>query len=81
MYGTHWCHMWTDGDPEELHRMADKIGLNRVFYQKSQVLLHYDLVMSKRRLAIEHGANTASLKEWLKSRHNAAKANSLSEVL
>jgi hypothetical protein len=52
------CHMVTD-DPTfaELHRIADAIGLRRSWFQcKPNSLWHYDLVASKRTLAIAAGA-------------------------
>lgn len=34
----HWrwetvCHMWTDGDLEELHEFAESLGLKRAWFQ------------------------------------------------
>ena len=50
------CHMVAD-TPEELHVMADRIGVPREYAQRSRTgILHYDLCKSKRRLAVEHGA-------------------------
>jgi hypothetical protein len=49
------CHMATDGEPEELHRFAESIGLRRSWYQGGR-LGHYDLTPSKRRLAVAKGA-------------------------
>jgi hypothetical protein len=40
---------------EELHTMADQIGLNRGWFQPVSVP-HYDLSQSKRQEALEHGA-------------------------
>src|SRR5215469_7914058 len=60
--GSQWCHMATDGDPEELHRMARRLGLKREWYQNRDKAgrvhnhPHYDLVPSKRALAIRYGA-------------------------
>ncbi len=55
-----WCHMWSD-DLDELHSMAEAIGLqSRWFQHKKAEFLHYDLRMSKRMLAIEHGAVEAT---------------------
>lgn len=47
------CHMVTD-DPtfEELHRMADLIGVARKWFQGN----HYDIAKSKRALAVQAGA-------------------------
>ena len=56
-HGTKWCHLLSDNfdDLEELHVMAAKIGLRKSYFQK-RIIPHYDLVPSKRKLAIEHGA-------------------------
>ena len=65
-HGNWWCHMTTDGDIEELHRMAEKIGLKRAYFQNhvQPYLRHYDLACTpkkdgrptKRDLAIRYGA-------------------------
>ncbi|MCW8855953.1 MAG: DUF4031 domain-containing protein [Kangiella sp.] len=48
------CHMLADS-VSELHEMADKIGLNRTWFQ-SHKTPHYDICKSKRQLAIKLGA-------------------------
>ncbi len=55
--GTKWCNMTADTD-EELHEMAAKIGLKREWHQcpPKASHSHYDLVPSKRRLALKMGA-------------------------
>ena len=50
-----WCHMFADS-LEELHVMANTIGLRRRWFQEHPRLPHYDLVPSKRALAIRYGA-------------------------
>jgi len=64
-HGNQWCHMICDGDLEELHEMAKKIGLKRSYFQcpPKVSLPHYDLTPSKRELAIKHGAISASPEE------------------
>jgi hypothetical protein len=49
------CHMCAD-TLEELHSMADKIDLNRKWFQDKKRLPHYDVCLSKRKLAIKNGA-------------------------
>lgn len=59
------CHMWADTD-EELLSMADKIGVQRKWIQGHPTLsfgkhkraswVHFDIAMSKRALAVRHGA-------------------------
>lgn len=45
------CHMIADTE-EEIHAMADKIGVARRWYQGD----HYDICQSKRALAVAYGA-------------------------
>jgi hypothetical protein len=49
-------HMVADSD-EELHAMADKIGVARRWHQKAgTVHSHYDICKAKRAQAVVHGA-------------------------
>lgn len=67
--GHRWCHMWAEhGEEEQLHEFAAKIGLKRTWYQPHRIIGHYDLVPSKRALAIAAGAVETDLKDWLKRR-------------
>lgn len=50
------CHMIADTD-EELHAMADRIGVARRWFQKpGTARRHYDIALSKRALAVAAGA-------------------------
>lgn len=51
------CHMLAD-TPEELHAMADQIGVARRWFQAppKASFPHYDVCMSKRSIAVAHGA-------------------------
>lgn len=50
------CHMIADSD-DELHAMADHIGVARKWHQKPGTShSHYDIAMTKRSLAIAAGA-------------------------
>lgn len=49
------CHMFAD-TLEELHAMADRLGMKRSWFQDKKDLPHYDLVKSKRDKAIALGA-------------------------
>jgi hypothetical protein len=52
-------HMATDGPLEELHLMADAIGVNRKWFQnkgQDQSMPHYDICKSKKAMAIQLGA-------------------------
>ena len=51
-------HMIADTE-EELHQMADKIGVARRWYQGD----HYDICMSKRALAVQFGAKEIPIRE------------------
>jgi hypothetical protein len=55
------CHMYAD-TLQELHKMAISIGLKREWFQ-DKGMPHYDLVPSKRRLAVQKGAVQQSFKE------------------
>lgn len=51
------CHLFTDGEMEELHLFAQKIGLKRSwFHDKPGSVSHYDLTERSRRIAVAHGA-------------------------
>lgn len=50
------CHMIADTD-EELHAMADRIGVARRWHQKAGTSRsHYDIALSKRAQAVSSGA-------------------------
>jgi hypothetical protein len=52
------CHMIADTD-EDLHEMACRIGVARKWFQGD----HYDICLSKRRLALSFGAIAVSRRE------------------
>lgn len=57
------CHMVADTD-EELHAMAEKIGVARKWHQKAgTVHSHYDIALSKRALAVANGAKEITMRE------------------
>jgi hypothetical protein len=49
------CHMIAD-DLNELHAMADRIGVQRRWFQSHASHPHYDICKSKRELAVRFGA-------------------------
>jgi hypothetical protein len=51
------CHMWADTE-EELHKMAEKIGIQRKWFQcpPKASWKHYDISLSKKKEAISLGA-------------------------
>jgi hypothetical protein len=68
------CHMLADTD-EELHAMADRIGVARKWHQKPGTYKsHYDIALSKRKLAVHFGAieiDRAQVGEILKRKREA----------
>lgn len=68
-----WSHMWAD-TLDELHAMADKIGIHRSWFQcnvgpkatKLAILraAHYDVTPRKRETAIHLGAIPMEISEW-----------------
>lgn len=68
------CHMLAD-TPEELLGMAEKIGVHRKWIQnKGTYREHFDICLSKRKLAVEFGAVEVTQRELgkilLKKREN-----------
>lgn len=63
------CHMLphdhTDLAVEELHQLAERIGLKRAWFQTNTKWLHYDLTASKRVLALRAGVVEVSTKEYI----------------
>lgn len=63
----HWCHMASDDlsdeGLEELHALAEKIGLRRAWFQDHPRHPHYDLPPDKRSLAIAAGASPVTSRE------------------
>lgn len=57
-----WCHMVSDTSMSELHEFAAKIGMKRAWFQGD----HYDLVASKRELAIKGGAVAVSSQQLVR---------------
>ncbi len=71
------CHMAADSI-EELHEMADKIGIRRRWFQNQPAFPHYDICKSKRQLAIEKGAVEVSAR-FLAKRYSEEKKRILAE--
>ena len=59
------CHMFTDGDIEELHEMAEAIGMKRSWFQDKRIK-HYDLHARRRQKAVELGVVEVSRREAVK---------------
>lgn len=54
--GHRWCHMFTDGPLDELHALAQRIGMRREWFQEHASRPHYDLTPSRRAAAVRLGA-------------------------
>lgn len=54
--GTLWCHLTTDGDLEELHVFAERMGIPRRAFHLQKSLPHYDLTPDMRERALALGA-------------------------
>lgn len=54
-----WCHMVSDTSLEELHAMAEAIGLPGLAFQGD----HYDLTPTRRALAMTRGAVEVTSRE------------------
>ena len=73
------CHMLAD-TPAELHAMADAIGMKREWYQSPDKASfpHYDLSLSRRKLALDRGAKELTRQE-LNAHMKATKARLIAE--
>lgn len=58
MYGRHFktCHLFTDGTETDLISFGENMGLKKSWLHRSPSMVHYDLIPSKRAIAIEKGA-------------------------
>jgi len=71
------CHMIADTD-DELHAMADKIGMKRKWHQAppKSSQSHYDVGMGLRAHAVRNGAieiTTRQIGKWNLTKHKAEK--------
>lgn len=60
-----WCHMVSDVSEDELHEFAQRLGLKREWAQlrPKASTAHYDLIPTKRALAIKWGAVEVTSRE------------------
>lgn len=63
------CHMIAD-TIDELHEMADKIGIQRKWFQDKKDHPHYDISLGKRNLAVQFGAREITMRECVKLSQN-----------
>jgi Protein of unknown function (DUF4031) len=59
---TEFCHLLAD-TPDELHAMADALGIPRRFYQDHPWRWHHDLPSHLRPRAVELGAREVTMHE------------------
>lgn len=75
--GMKMSHMLADTD-EELHAMADKIGVNRKWHQSPPAHdSHYDIALSKKALALHHGAIQVTLRQLAMMNMNRRRTGAL----
>ena len=75
-YGRMLMHHMVADSIEELHAMADRIGVARRWFQRDASTPHYDVCRSKRALALRYGAvalDRRALAVWLQKRRNQCK--------
>jgi hypothetical protein len=74
-WGTSWSHMWSDTHNEaELVAFAARLGLRAEYLQRRPGFPHFDLIPSKRALAVKLGAVPMSLSDWYRKRRLAENA-------
>ncbi len=61
------CHMVAES-LDQLHAMADRIGVHRRWFQDKPGFPHYDICVAKRRLAVANGAKEISWHELVEFR-------------
>lgn len=61
-----WSHLSSDKDTGELHEFADRLGLQRYWFQRGSQGWdwHYDVTDNKRRRAIQLGATAVGIREF-----------------
>lgn len=73
-----WCHMIADSFAE-LHAMADKLGMQRKWFQKGAWHPHYDLIPRRRARALEYGAVELPRREFAVKLRQLRQARKLCE--
>lgn len=59
------CHLMAESIPE-LMQFARKIGLKEEWFQGDGIYPHFDVSLSKRKLAVENGAIEVTAREMIK---------------
>lgn len=62
--GMMMCHMFAE-KVEDLHAMADRIGVQRRWFQNKPGFPHYDICKSKRALAVARGAVEVNRRQFV----------------
>jgi hypothetical protein len=62
------CHLTTDGDLDELHAFAKRLGMRREWFQPHILAPHYDLTPERRAKALQLGAEIVPAREQSKRR-------------
>lgn len=61
------CHLTTDGELDDLHAFAARIGMRRAWFQSGRIP-HYDLTEGRRQRALAAGAVFVPAKEQARRR-------------
>lgn len=77
--GKIWCHMVAD-TPDELHAFAVRIGLRRAWFQSQSIYPHYDVTLSVRSKALQHGAVLADRQTLLKCARELKREIALQQI-
>lgn len=74
-----WSHMVSDVSEEELHAFAAKLGLRREWAQlrPKASAAHYDLIPSKRALAVRLGAIEVTARELVMRNYDGLRRRGL----
>ena len=62
------CHLTTDGELDDLHAFAARLGLRREWFQEHRLAPHYDLTGEKRALALALGAVAVPIRDQVRAR-------------
>jgi hypothetical protein len=71
------CHLFTDGELEDLHRFAELIGMKRAWFQDHWRIPHYDLTPARRDRAIAAGAVALTRREAVEIWHRIRDAQAI----
>ena len=77
-----WCHMVSDTSEDELHAFAVKLGLRREWAQlrPKASAAHYDLVPTKRALALRLGAIEVTSRELVLRNYDGLRRRGLLQL-